>query len=560
MPLTIPFTGPSFDDLAYTRLGGIPQAPIVCLGDSLTYGETDGAQVNEPFPLALSSILGRPVVNKGTQGYIPRHRVYDFLITDAPTVLKSDLLAIPPTQYEDRINQPETNNLRTFYTNGQQKWVHTGTPSESTAKLYQYSSSSTATPDDDTVLMPSWVGTSVNNPAYTTGRWLLQSGTFTPTANGNLLNGDIVFWLGANGMEAADTVAAARMLLRNRGPRVGRFLALTLANRQPYNADSGDIADWAEWTGAVNAALIAAFPGQIVDIAGYFLGAGDTGTFGAFPVADSKDTADIAHGVLPRSIKDGSGTGTHLNQTGYSYVAAVVANALGAAPGRVAIALKTVVRCYGPHAPGARAVDLNQSLVALANHTNLQTATQFRRISGSSAPTLEAVQGYPVVRHTATGQTLACSYAADQPGPNTLFFIFKIDTLPTTRGDLLDADSLTPENGRRCLVNVLDYSGTKRFNTYATQNADTGVVADTNWHSLVVVFNGSSSYLYLDGAKSSAFNPGTGALAGLRVGNPNQPLAFRWTEVGHYNAAASDAWVAAYHAAALKRFAALLNP
>lgn len=295
----------------------MPRPSIVFIGDSLTYGTADGVRVDRPYPLSVAETLECGSWNHGMRGYIPRHAVWNWVIKFTDVVLIDDLLAIPPTQREDRINQPTVNNLRTFYANGKRKWV--GDPSDmASAVLYEFSASSTAAGDGVNVLVPTWIAD--NNPTYAAGRWIKKAGVLTPPVNSEQ-NGDFVLWLGANGMEVADTIDAINLVRRHRGIQQGRVSVLTLVNRQPYNAAQSLIDDWALWIGQVNDAIRTEFAVDVIDLQSWMFGP----EYGA---AEPNDLADIARGIVPRSIKDQGQTGTHFTQSGYEQIAAFVAESI----------------------------------------------------------------------------------------------------------------------------------------------------------------------------------------------------------------------------------------
>ncbi len=531
-----------------------PLRGLLCVGDSLTYGEAEGAQTAQPYPLLVASRLGYPAVNRGTQGWIPRHRIWKLLVDDFPTVLKTDIVDIPPTQYEDRIHQPTINNLRTIYSNGKQVWVHISTPSEATSELYEYDASSTATPDGDNVLMPTWVGAGANNPQYLTGRWIKQAGTFTPTSNNNLANYDVVYWLGANGMEGDDMVYGLRLLLRNMGPRVGRYWWVSLPNRQRYDADPEVIEEWSALTSAANETMNAAFPGRCIDVAGYFMARGTVGTFGCYAPADANDSSDIALGVLPRSVKD---AGTHFNALGYSHVSNFVAAHIAAETGvgnRPPIDMTNVIRLWT--AGGAAAVGPDGRVLSVAGHGSLDTAVMLRPPTGTVGPELIREAGEAVWRFDGTAE-LCCDYSTSQTQPNTLALLIRLDELPTSRADIIEGDSPTTKE----VLGIRDNGGAKEWHIYAGTDVFTGAVATTGgWHAVAFVANGASSYFYLDGTLYGPFSAGANAQGGFTLGSTAFPLAFRAVEALHYKAAADEAWLDAWFVAAKRRHAALFAP
>ena len=536
--------------------GGAPLRALLWVGDSLTYGEANGVQVAEPAPLLLSSRLGYPVRNRGLQGWVPRHRVWKLLIDDFPTVLKSDLLDIPPSQYEDRALQPAINNLRTIYADGEQVWVHSEAPSEAASQLYEYVAASTATADGDDVLMPTWVGAGANNPEYLTGRWHKQAGTFVPVANNNAASCDMIVWLGANGMEPEDTVDSLHLLLRNRGPRVGRYWVLTLPNRQYPTADAGTIADWSEWTGAVNDALRLNFPGRVIDVDGFLMGRGDYDNFGNYAPVDADDVADIALGIFPRSLRDAP-TGTHFNQTGYSVIAGLVAQRIHEETGvknMQPVAMPNVIRLWS--ASGLLTTDVSGRAVALANFGNLDTSTVARPTTGTVGPRVVESRGERVLAFDA-GAEIFNDYSTGQSQPNTYALVIKLDALPASRADIIEGDSPTTKE----VVGIRDNGGTKEWHLFAGTDVFTGVPATSDgWHVVVAVFAGAASYFYLDGAEYGPFDAGSNSQGGFTVGSTAFPLDFKVVEMVHYRAAADSGWVSAYVSAARSRYSALLAP
>lgn len=544
-----------------------PARGIMCVGDSYTYCQYLGGQVAEPWPRRVAASLGVSTVNRGLQGYIPRHRAYDLLIHDAPTILMQDFLVIPPTQWEDRVNQPATNNLRTFYSDGQYKWVHLTATDQDASKLYRFSASSTATADGVNVIQPFWVGTGKNNPEYTTGRWLLQSGTYTPAANKytynndtNLMNYDMIIWLGGNGFEVADTLNGINMILRNRGPRAGRFWVVTLSNRLTVNDTESDILNWDTWTKAVNAALRASYPGHVIDVDGYLMQRKQEETFDHFIAADSNDTADLALygvGVVPRSIKEDA-TGGHLNQLGYDNVASYIGRHIGrelGLPWKPPVDLAGFTRFF--QASSQPALYTTGRVKSVPNYSYNKDGVNLipEVIAGVTYPTPTRgvdSNGAPTLDFDGTAAIYA-PYSVKPAVPRTLVMDVKLNALPATRGDVLDSANQTG-GADRCFIWVKDFSGQKRWQVQSSSATDTGVVADLKWHTIVAVFSGASTYFYYDGVKYGPYTTAATSYGGIVLGGATSPAQFSVHEVGDYAGAVDDAWVATYVAQHATRY------
>jgi lysophospholipase L1-like esterase len=298
-------------------------APILCIGDSLTFGEGGNGVT---YPGALAARTGTPTVNVGLSGFIPRHIVYHVLLHLRPTLSRAQLQGIPPAEYEHRENQPAIDHLRTFILDGQTVWVK---DRDAAAAPYRWDANSTL--DDDTVIKPAVVGDLARKPVIATGRWCKVTGPAgAPPAQ--LVYRGVVLCVGANGMEADDVRRSLHTLLEVLAPPHDRFLMLGLMNRADPAKHPEDIAPWAGWIAECNQAIRLAYPDHFLDLQAWFATPVLPGQAGyrtcewlkhASTAQVASDQADQVRGLLPGSLR-APGNTTHLNGTGYTAIGALV--------------------------------------------------------------------------------------------------------------------------------------------------------------------------------------------------------------------------------------------
>lgn len=321
--------------LAVLALSARAETPtVLCIGDSLTYGE-GGNGTSWPSVLAKEGHLN--AINRGRSGWIPRHLKYAFLLQDCRTLTTDELRAIPPQEYENRINQPEINNLRRLISDGQLTTVI----QDGHSIVYQWDSA--CRQDGSHMLKPMAVENQGHKPVIPSGRWI-ASNKIRPAP----LNPDIwIFWIGANGMESEDLTQSLHDMLAHCGKNP-RFLVLGLINRQYPTSSPAGIARWAKLINECNNSLRSAYPDQFVDLQNWFTSSGkDKKEATDHPQAADKqprmgtyyktkewfanaslaeiadDEADQRLGVVPRSLRAPKNL-THLNADGYRIIGIMV--------------------------------------------------------------------------------------------------------------------------------------------------------------------------------------------------------------------------------------------
>jgi lysophospholipase L1-like esterase len=306
---------------ATTRLSGA--APILCVGDSLTFG-VGGDGVTYPGVLATQAKV--PTVNLGLSGFIPRHIVYHVFLHELPYLTRQQLEGVPPSEYEERKNQPDINHLRTFITEGQTVWIKEEKASGTSATQYRWDPS--ATEDGDNTVKPSAVGDASHRPLITTGRWRKISPSVSELPKPKVYRG-VIFCVGANGMEADDILRSLRTLIQTLVPPQGHFLVLGLINRADPDKHPEAIADWAKWIAECNQALRSAYPDNFLELQPRFASPATGANSGGYRTRDwiktatadqvARDAADQARGVLPLSLRAPENS-THLNGVGYTII------------------------------------------------------------------------------------------------------------------------------------------------------------------------------------------------------------------------------------------------
>ena len=293
--------------------------PILCVGDSLTFG-VGGEGVT--YPGVVAARTGVPTVNLGLSGFIPRHIVYHVLLHERPWLTREQLESVPPAEYEDRKNQPEINHLRTFITPGQTVWVRTA------GSAAQYVWDPGATEDDGETVKPAAVGEASHHPLITAGRWRRVAAPAESCPPPKNYRG-VIFCVGANGMEPDDILRSLRILIPLLVPPNGNFLVLGLINRVDPDKHPEAIAHWAECITACNTALRRAYPDNYLELQPRFAEPVTDANPGGYRTRDwirtataaqiARDQADQARGVLPFSLRYPDNS-THLNATGYTII------------------------------------------------------------------------------------------------------------------------------------------------------------------------------------------------------------------------------------------------
>jgi hypothetical protein len=297
-------------------------SPILCIGDSLTYGEGGNGVT---YPTVLSSLASVPTVNLGLSGWIPRHIVYYVLLHEQPFISVEQLRGIPPSEYENRRNQPTINTLRTFLRDGQTVWV--GEKGNPTGMIQQYQWDGAAATDDATTISPLAVGDASHRPYTPVGRWRIKTTPGSGPPETQVYSG-IIFCIGANGMEADDIKKSLATLMKLLSPPEGHFLVLGLMNRVDPNRRDMVLGDWAKWIGECNRSIEADYPGHLLDLqawvtsSGIYQGRGfrtSDWVKSATPEQLALDASYQAMGILPNTLRTPGNT-THLNAIGYSII------------------------------------------------------------------------------------------------------------------------------------------------------------------------------------------------------------------------------------------------
>jgi hypothetical protein len=307
---------------------GAGPTAILCIGDSLTRGAGD---INTSWPMQLEELTGLKVYNRGLRGWTPRHLTYAFLLRDCDNLTVEDLLVIPPEEMENRRFQPDINNRRTMMADGQMVIVREG--EKGLPVVYAWDDTSTASPDGLSVVKPDVVGQADHVPPVPEGRWLRQDKPASWQRTGEMTDLCIA-WVGANGMDC-DEMAAALSEIEKRyclGPDK-RFFVIGLVNRQYYTASPQAIANWGRLIDACNDSIRTAYPDNHLDLQAWMTRTGPWSESGGFrtldwfpdatPVQVADDEADIAAGIVPRSLRAPDNV-THFSADGDRVICAVI--------------------------------------------------------------------------------------------------------------------------------------------------------------------------------------------------------------------------------------------
>ncbi len=297
---------------------------ILCLGDSLTAGVGgDGTS----WPAELSKLSGANIVNRGAPGWIPRHLKYRFYLQDCPVLSKGQLRAIPPQEYENRIHQPQINQVRSFLEDGMQVKIRSDKSGE--VEVYRWESQSLA--NGDGFLCPDIYSTTT-----TRGRWVRQGREISGESPSPKAAAICVIWMGANGMQADDVRQSLSEILAELHSRSIRVLVLGLVNRLPSESSPDAIASWTQWIGECNEVIQKLAPENYLDLQAWMTASGSNAGSGYrtrdwFPEATDEavaaDLRDQAAGIMPSSLRPQSDI-THINATGYRMIARLVNQAL----------------------------------------------------------------------------------------------------------------------------------------------------------------------------------------------------------------------------------------
>jgi hypothetical protein len=296
--------------------------PILCVGDSLTYGEGGNGIT---YPGVLSALSGNPTVNMGLSGWIPRHIVYYVLLHEVPVLTQAQLKGIPPSEYENRRNQPGINALRTFIRPGQTVWV--ADPNNPASPPRQFFWDANPPVGEFDSIRPTAVGDLNHRPFANSGGWRKVAAPTSHPATVHEYSG-VVFCVGANGMEADDIHTSLATLLQLLKPRDGHFLVLGLINRADPIRDPGADVKWAPLIAGCNETIRADYPDHFIDLQAWFTSSGTyqgrgyqttTWVKSATPEELDLDAKSQGSGILPRSVRTPGNT-THLNAIGYTII------------------------------------------------------------------------------------------------------------------------------------------------------------------------------------------------------------------------------------------------
>lgn len=130
--------------------------------------------------------------------------------------------------------------------------------------------------------------------------------------------------------------------------------------------------------------------------------------------------------------------------------------------------------------------------------------------------TLSGIGGLPVMTFTGGSQGLKSTTSQTaQAQPIVAVTYVKRTGDFTTQADILQAS----QGGIQCLF----ASSANTAGSYSGTSVPTVSVTDSHWHSLIYLFNGTSSDIFVDGSSNAPLgsNPGTnGILSGTGIGKP----------------------------------------
>lgn len=293
--------GPVFTDWQAVDMAGGPTPDWVHWGDSLTDSDSLGA---DSWVSKLSTLTGRDHMNQGWSGQhaaqvAARHGGNPSLMTvNGGTIPASGTSvgvlsataqrSMPVGEQQPTRQVPGTLGGRTGY-------LHDGGVS-----------------GEDGFFMPTEGTAATSAPGKQ---------VFTPTGDRGL-NRIATIWVGTNDMWSGSHTPAQiaymiQQMIDHQSTRAKRVLVLTIPRRANYPAGTQP----GEKVTAINAMLTAAFPTQIVDVAGYLMS--DQAATDAGITYSADDLADIANGVTPRVFRLPADS-VHFNALGASIIAPFV--------------------------------------------------------------------------------------------------------------------------------------------------------------------------------------------------------------------------------------------
>lgn len=248
---------------------------------------------------------------------------------------------------------------------------------------------------------------------------------------------------------------------------------------------------------------------------------------GITPTSD--DTADMAVGAVPRSLRAGSTT-PHLTATGHYLVARLFARTI------VRLGWGTVTGTITPPsgipllAGSSREWNARSHAVGgtVAPWPDLRGGASLINGGGSAQPAVMEESGAKFVRFDGVADLVSdSSFSGTQP--HTRVIRFRWHTLPTT------TRSVVGSTGTGTAGNTF---GTISTGANYVINAGTAIVAnpvtapDLNWHTAILVFDGANTVMSIDGVETVA-NAGSQVGVGLRVagGSGTTPTSFATIDV-----------------------------
>jgi len=155
-------------------------------------------------------------------------------------------------------------------------------------------------------------------------------------------------------------------------------------------------------------------------------------------------------------------------------------------------------------------------VVSLVNYGNQSITGVSQIATPGSVPTLQSANGQLVFRFDGTDDFFQGPFGTTISQPFTVICAAQLDSTVVNNGVhafVWDGDDAT-NRADLYKSETLDPDG---WVAYAGSALDDGV-ADANWHTFVMVYNGASSVLYLNGVSVVSGNAGAAGLDGLTIG------------------------------------------
>jgi lysophospholipase L1-like esterase len=452
-------------------------------GDSLTASQ--GATAGNEWPTVAGSILGLPVVNNGRAGWAS---------TDIAALMGAVDLALTVTGNTIPASGPVT------------------VTAVSPTKSFRKSSGAN----------PTWVGTLAGVPGTLTHVQAGDTWTFTRTSSGTATpcpagtkfhatlgdtarNNIATIWVGRNNFldsnDPYDVVKDTDLMVRHLTSRSQRYLVIGLTNSTAEPTGSTNHKTIVK----INALLEKRHGDKFVDIREHLVQHG-MDEAGLLPTAASEAsrTAD----TIPAALMTDA---VHMNNTGYAVVAKKIARVmagLGWAAGAIPSADPADIPYLGVddvlaryYAPTITA----EPDTAITAWTDLTGAHNLGFPEGT--PTLRETSGKKYIDLGVSATNALSSTGWDSPDTAFTLAVTLKWTAPDTTTQRFVASS-----GTSGIIQI-NSSGVLGLWSGASPTLNAGSATTPGWHTVIAVFNGASSAIYVDGTLLVAGTVGTASLS-----------------------------------------------